>query len=501
MTEARVILDRDFVIGQTDPRLFGGFIEHLGRHIYTGLYEPGHPTADEHGFRRDVIELVRELNMPVMRYPGGNFVSGYRWEDGVGPREQRPVRLDLAWRVTETNAFGTNEFITWCRAVGTQPMLAINLGTRGAEAACALLEYCNHPRGTYWSDLRRRHGYEVPHQVRLWCLGNEMDGNWQLGHKTPAEYGRLAAETARAMRAFDRELELVACGSSHGGMPTFGTWEWEVLSETYDLVDYVSIHSYLGKGSADTASYLAQPDGVDRFIEEVVALVDAVAARRRSRKRLALSFDEWNVWGTGKHCPERAWMTAPRSHETLYTVEDALCVGGILLALINHADRVRIACLAQVVNVLAPIMTEPGGRAWRQTIFYPLAMASRFGRGTVLRPVITSTLYDTPAAPGTPHLKMAAVRDTESRKLALFVLNRDVHEPLTLTVELRGFPAMRAVEAQVLADADLSAANTLEHPDRVRLRSAELPEVREARLVGRLPPVSWNVIRLEALSP
>ena len=365
MRKALVTLHPDFILSAVDPRLFGGFAEHLGRHIYEGIYEPGHPTADEQGFRGDVVELVRELDMPVMRYPGGNFVSGYNWEDGVGPRELRPTRLDLAWNSTETNQFGTNEFVDWCRKVGTEPMLAVNLGTRGAAAARDLVEYCNHPAGSAGSDLRRSHGYEQPHGVKLWCLGNEMDGPWQIGHKTAAEYGRLACEAAKLMKWTDPTIQLVACGSSGRGMSTFGAWELEVLDHTFDHVDYLSIHTYLGNAEGDTASFLAKPDGMDDFIGETVALCDAAAARRRSGKRLMLSFDEWNVWyHSHQHPKPAAWSQAPHLIEDVYTFEDALCVGGMLISLLNHADRVKIACLAQVVNVIGAIMTEAGGPAW-----------------------------------------------------------------------------------------------------------------------------------------
>ena len=296
MKQATLILDADFIIAEVDPRLFGGFAEHLGRHIYTGIYEPGHPTADENGFRRDVLDLVRELRMPIMRYPGGNFVSGYRWEDGVGPVGQRPSRLDLAWGALEPNTIGTNEFMDWCKKVDTAPMLAVNLGTRGPEAAQALVEYCNHPGGTEWSDLRKRHGYAQPHAVKVWCLGNEMDGPWQMCQKTAWEYGRIAAESAKLMKWTDPTIETVLCGSSGRTMRTFGRWEWEALSEAYEQTDYLSLHTYYGNTTDDTAGFLAQVDNMSDFIRETAALCDAVGATKKIRRKINLSFDEWNVW-------------------------------------------------------------------------------------------------------------------------------------------------------------------------------------------------------------
>lgn len=501
MLTAKVTLDRDFVLDRVDPRLFGGFAEHLGRCIYGGLYEPDHPTADPHGFRGDVLELVRELDMPVLRYPGGNFVSGYRWEDGVGPRDQRPARLDLAWKTTEPNLFGTNEFVDWCRAAGSAPMLAVNLGTRGPAEARELVEYCNHPGGTQLSDLRRAHGWEAPHDIKLWCLGNEVDGTWQMGHKTAQEYGRAACEAAKLMRWTDPRAELVVCGSSFRGMSTFAAWEREVLEHTFDHVDYVSIHSYYGNQNGDTASFLTRPDEMSEFIDEVVATVDHVAAQRRSRKRIMLSFDEWNVW-FHSHDDRRKydikdWDVAPPLLQDEYTMEDALVVGGMLITLLNQCARVKIGCIAQVVNVIAPIMTQAAGPAWRQTIFWPFAQASRHGRGTVLRALVDSPRYDSAARQGAPVLALAAVRpDDDAARLTLFAVNRSLTEPLAVEVDARSFGDFTAIDHQVLRHADLLATNTVEAPDNVRPAAAQAARPEGGRVRLELPPASWNVVRL-----
>ncbi len=497
--QARLVLDQDFSVGAVDPRLFGGFAEHLGRHIYSGIYEPGHPTADAQGFRQDVVALVRELQMPAMRYPGGNFVSGYRWEDGVGPRDRRPTRLDLAWQSSESNQFGTNEFIDWCRQVGTQPMLAVNLGTRGPEAARNLVEYCNHPGQTAWSDLRREHGYADPHGVNMWCLGNEMDGPWQMGHKTADEYGRLACEAAKLMKWTDPGIELVACGSSGRGMGSFIDWEQTVLQHTFDQVDYLSIHTYYGNGDHNTPQFLARPDEMDAFIDEVVAVCDAVAARRRARKRIMLSFDEWNVWyhSNSKPKPE-PWSTAPALLEDVYTFEDALCVGGMLISLLNHADRVKIGCLAQVVNVIAPIMTAPGGAAWRQSIFHPFALASRHGRGTVMQTRVEAPTYAVGSLENVSYLKAAAVWNPERRELALFLLNRNLEQPLELTVEPRQFGDLAVAGWTLLHHADLKAVNTAAAPNTIQPIAATGATMKQDRLTLQLPPASWSLLLLRA---
>ena len=501
--KATLTLDHEFTLGQLDPRLFGGFAEHLGRHIYEGIYEPGHPEADEQGFRRDVIALVQQLRMPIMRYPGGNFVSGYQWEDGVGPVDQRPSRLDLAWKSTESNHFGTNEFMDWCRKVGTAPMLAVNLGTRGPAEAGHLVEYCNHPGGTAWSDLRHAHGYAAPHQVKLWCLGNEMDGPWQTGQKTAAEYGRIASEAAKIMKWIDPTIELVACGSSSRDMASFGQWELEVLDHTFDHIDYLSLHTYYNNSDDDTPSFLARPEFMSDFIEETIALCDAVAATRKSSKRIHLSFDEWNVWfhshddRTKKNIPD--WAVAPPLLEDVYTMEDALVVGGMLISLLNHADRVKIGCIAQVVNVIAPIMTAKGGPAWKQTIFYPFEHASNFGRGRVLRPVIDSPRYDCRARAGTPTLAASGV-ENEDGTVTIFALHRSLDQEMDLRLVLRGFTNLATQSHIVLRHDDLKATNTETAPGNVAPTLAPHQAQPGEDFDVRLPAASWNVIRLSPVS-
>ena len=488
--EARVTIDRAARIGDIDPRIYGSFVEHLGRAVYGGVYEPGHLSADDMGFRGDVLALVRELGVPIVRYPGGNFVSGYEWEDGVGPRSERPRRLDLAWSSIETNEIGLCEFQEWAKRAGAEVMMAVNLGTRGAESARDLVEYCNFPRGSKFSDLRRAHGYETPFGFRTWCLGNEMDGPWQIGHKTAGEYGRLAAETGKIMKWVDPDIELVACGSSNSAMPSFGDWERTVLRHTYDVVDYLSLHSYYGNRSGDTGEYLACCRDMDRFITTVAAICDEVRAEKGSDKTMLLSFDEWNVWfhSNEQDKKQEKWTVAPPLLEDIYTFEDALVVGCLLITLLRHADRVKIACLAQLVNVIAPIMTETGGRAWAQTIFYPFLHASRFGRGVSLRTEIDCPAYDAGAYGETPYLEAVATADEGAGTLTLFAVNR-ADEPLSLTPDLRGFPSPRLLSHTVLRSDDLKAVNTADDPERVK------PEALPISDAVVLPPKSWNVLR------
>ncbi|MEU3302287.1 alpha-N-arabinofuranosidase [Streptomyces sp. NPDC006678] len=500
---ARFTLDPAFTVGDVSPRLFGSFVEHLGRCVYTGIFEPGHPAADESGLRTDVLELIRELGVTAVRYPGGNFVSGYKWEDGVGPAEQRPRRLDLAWRSTETNRFGLSEYIGFVKKIGPQaePMLAVNLGTRGVAEALELQEYANHPAGTELADRRVAHGDKDPFGIRLWCLGNEMDGPWQTGHKTAHEYGRLAAETARAMRQIDPSVELVACGSSNQSMPTFAAWEATVLQEAYEAVDYISLHAYYEETEGDRDSFLASAVDMESFIENVVATCDHVGARLKSPKRINLSFDEWNVWYMSRFQEESEanpleWPEAPRLLEDNYSVTDAVVFGSLLIALLRHADRVTVACLAQLVNVIAPIMTEPGGAAWRQTTFFPFAQASRYGRGQVLDVRVESPTYDTAKYGAVALLHATAVRDPQSGAVTVFAVNRSQTKALPLEVSLHGLDVTELVEHSALSDADPEARNTLDEPDRVTPHPAEGTSLRAGVLEAVLEPMSWNVIRL-----
>ncbi|MET7475948.1 alpha-N-arabinofuranosidase [Streptomyces sp. NPDC005648] len=502
MLHASLTVDPAFRVADVSPRTFGSFVEHMGRCVYTGIYEPGHPLADEDGLRRDVLDLVRELGVTAVRYPGGNFVSGFRWEDSVGPVADRPTRLDLAWHSTETNAFGLHEFHRWARKAGVEPMMALNLGTRGVAEALDLLEYANHPGGTAWSDQRIKNGAADPFGIRMWCLGNEMDGPWQTGHKTAAEYGRLAAETGRAMRMIDPNLELVACGSSSSSMPTFGAWEATVLEEAYDQVDYISCHAYYEELDGDLGSFLASAVDMDGFVESVVATADHIRAKLGRRKRINLSFDEWNVWYNSRfEAAEKPteWAVAPRVIEDEYNVADAVVVGGLLISLLRHSDRVTAACLAQLVNVIAPIRSEAGGPSWRQTTFHPFAQAARHARGTVLRVEPVAPLYETKRFGGVPVVDAVATHVEGADgpdELTVFAVNRHQAENVELALDLRAFPGYTPVEHSVLSDPDIRATNTQDDPDRVRPYTAETGAVTEGRLTVSLPPVSWNVVRL-----
>ena len=492
-----------------DRRLFGAFLEHLGRAVYTGVYDPGNPLSDERGFRKDVIKEVGDLHVPIMRYPGGNFVSGYNWLDGVGPRKDRPAVLERAWNSLETNQFGTNDFMDWARAVGTEPLLGFNLGTGTSEMAVAYIEYCNYAKGTKWSDLRRSHGYEQPHKVKYWCLGNEMDGPWQIGRLTGREYGRKARDIAQQARVIDPEVQLIACGSSSAGMPTYLEWDREVLEECYDMVDGISLHAYYGNSpetsGGKTERYLAMNLDMERQIREVATVCDYVQGLKRSPKRLWLSFDEWNVWyransgdatnGHGKY--------APRLLEEVYNLEDALLVGGLLNTLLRQSDRVRVGCLAQIVNVIAPLMTSEKG-VLRQSTYFPYAMALEFAAGRVLDLQVESETYPVKAAGlrgsfarnmDVPFVDVAATYDAKSKRAAVFVLNRDSAGERELALEFEDIVPGKVLVAQTVTGPDLKAFNTFENPANVVATKLDATRA-GTKMTIKVPPRSYSVFHL-----
>jgi alpha-N-arabinofuranosidase len=496
----RVYVDSRRTIAPIDRNLFGSFLEHLGRAIYQGVYDPGSKLSDASGFRKDVLAEIRQLGVPIIRYPGGNFVSGYDWLDGVGPKKDRPRVLDKAWDTIEANQFGTDEFLAWCRIAGTEPLMGLNLGTGSAEQAAALVEYCNLEKGTRWSDLRRQHGIADPYRVKHWCLGNEMDGPWQIGHMSATEYGLKAADAARQMRYVDPSLQLIACGSSGPLMPTYLEWDREVLEQCYQYVDGLSLHRYFGNNERDTGGdtkkYLALNLSMERQIAETVAVCDLVRGHKRSPKKLWLSFDEWNVWyrtNTGDAVDGHR-QEAPHLLEEVYNLEDALLVGGLINSLLRNADRVKIACLAQLINVIAPIMTDANG-ILRQTIYYPYSWALQFARGAVLDLLVQSSTYEVAGLDQVAHVDVAGAFDPSDGKLCLLILNRDLSQSHDLEVVWEDAAPSRLIAASVLTGEDLKVANSFAAPQRVVPQSLAAPGTGGAKTKFEVPAHSYTVIQ------
>jgi alpha-N-arabinofuranosidase len=496
---ARVYVDSRRLIGALDRNLFGSFLENLGRAIYEGIYDPASKVSDGNGFRTDVLDQIRKLRVPLIRYPGGNFVSGYNWLDGVGPKQDRPTVLDKAWNSLQSNQFGTNEYMGWCKAAGTEPLMGLNLGTGTPEQAAALVEYCNVEKGTEWSELRRKHGYPEPYHVQHWCLGNEMDGPWQIGHVTATEYGLKAQDSARQMRLIDPGLQLIACGSSGPFMPTYLEWDREVLEQCYDYVDGLSLHRYVGntpeETGSDSSKYVAINLTMDQQIEETLAVCDMVRGHKRSKKQLWLSFDEWNVWyrqRTGDAVDGHR-TEAPHLLEEIYNLEDALVVGGLMNSLLRHADRVKIACLAQLVNVIAPIMTNRDG-LFLQTIFYPYSWGLEYAQGSVLRVQTDSPTYEVAGMGQVPYLDVVGTM-AEDGKVALFILNRDLAKARSFEVNWQDKTPGPVLASWVLTGDDLKAVNGFDAPRKVVPQALEKPTTLGGRSKVEVPARSYSVIQ------
>jgi len=499
ISAARVYVDSRRTIAPIDRNLFGSFLEHLGRAIYEGIYDPGSSLSDSDGFRKDVMEEVKHLGVPIIRYPGGNFVSGYNWLDGVGPKKDRPTVLDKAWNSLNSNQFGTNEFLAWCKEVGTEPLMGLNLGTGTPEQAADLVEYCNVEKGTRWSNLRREHGIAEPYKIERWCLGNEMDGPWQIGHMSATEYGLKAADAARQMHYVDSSLKLIACGSSGPFMPTYLEWDREVLEQCYDYVDGLSLHRYFDNTETtggDSAKFLAMNLTMDRQIAETVAVCDLVRGHKRSPKQLWLSFDEWNVWYRERRgdAVDGKKTEAPHLLEEIYNLEDALLVGGLLNTLIRNSNRVKLACLAQLINVIAPIMTNANG-LFRQTIYYPYSWALQFARGAALNVLVESSTYDVKGLDQVPHLDVAGSHNAADGSVALFILNRDLQKAHDVEIVWEDQAPTRVLTTTVLTGDDLKAVNSFQSPQKVAPQSFAKPTTTNGRTKFEVPARSYTMVQ------
>lgn len=488
--KAEITINKKYTVGEIDKRIYGAFIEHIGRAVYEGIYEPGHPEADDMGFRRDVISLAKDLGVTLVRYPGGNFVSAYNWEDGTGDRSKRPQKVNSAWQSIETNEVGIDEFQEWANRTDTEVMMAVNLGTRGPVEAQNCVEYCNAKTDTYYAAMRKENGFERPFGINLWCLGNEMGGLGQIGRKTADEYGKIALETAKHMKRVSPDIELSVCGSSHINMPCFGEWDHTVLDYTYSYVDYISIHQYYSN-SCDVRDYLARATDLDAYIKSIISICDAVKAEKHSNKTINIAFDEWNVWTDGVLEDIPQWQTAPHIGEMTYTLADALVVGTMLMVFQNNCKRVKIACIAQLVNAIAPIMTEKGGKAWVQTIYYPFMYAAKYGQGEVMNIILNCDRYSTDKHRDIAYIEASAIHNADKSEIIIFAVNRSLTDDAELVVDFENFGDCVLVEHVELYSDNIEATDTKDWQE-VTPRSAESANGRPL-----LKKHSWNMLKYE----
>jgi alpha-N-arabinofuranosidase len=451
---SRIKIDFDRKIGTIDRNIYGNFIEHLGRCIYGGIYEEGSPLSDADGFRKDVLEAARDLHISVLRWPGGNFSSGYNWKDGIGPKEARPRRWDTAWQSEESNRFGTDDFIKYCRKVGAEPYICVNMGTGTMQDAADWVEYCNATTDTYWANLRKKYGHPEPYNVKYWGLGNEIYGSWQAGHKNAEEYAALASEFAKMMRWVDPDIKLIACGGNDVG------WDRQVLEHLVDAVDYISLHHY--GGNTDTAKEMQDEQWFEQQIRVLDCLITTVTPRDEKKERVKIAADEWNIWF-------RSWFKRGDEHklEETYNLRDALWVASALNTFHRYCNTVQLADLAQLVNVIAPIVTDSKGIVL-QTTYYPLKLYAELCGSVALDPLVRSDTF--PDMPDMPYLHVSATTDKSAKKLTLAVVNRHPTADITAEIVLEGFTPRGTGDLYEVNGPSLDATNTFAEPNNVTVK-------------------------------
>ncbi len=491
MKNIKITCNKDYIIGRIDNRIYGSLLEHMGRVVYTGIYDENSQNTNDLNFRTDVISAIKNAGITTIRYPGGNFVSTYNWEDGVGPIEKRPSCLDLAWRSIETNRFGTDEFMKWSKLTNTNPLVAVNLGTRGIQDAINYIEYCNIKSGSKYSQMRIDNGVYNPYNIKMWCLGNEMDGKWQIGHKLAHEYGRLAAETSKAMKVVDPTIETVLCGSSLNIMETYPDWEMQVLDDAYEYVDYISLHQYFGGQEKGTEAFLRQADEINEYIDTVNSIIKFTKAKKKAQNHVYISLDEWGVWThasseTVKESEAVRWSEAPAISEMIYTFEDSLLFAGMLMAIMNNCDVVKIACQALVTNISSMIMTDKNGGMWLQTIYYPFSLMAKYGKGVVL---------DTKNSDKEKILSSVIIHNEEKSEIVAFILNRS-NEEIDIEINCAGYKPLEIIEHIIFHSNDLKVTNEIEH-DAVKPKNIDNAILKNDIIRARIEKFSWNLVRIK----
>jgi alpha-N-arabinofuranosidase len=487
-TVARIKIDSDRTIGEVSPLLFGNFSEHLGRMIYGGIYEEGSPLSDQFGYRKDVFSAVKDLDVSILRWPGGNFASGYNWKDGIGPKDQRPTRIDLAWNDLESNRFGTDEFLRYCEMLGTEPYICINAGLGTVDDARHWVEYCNEPRHTYWADQRRKNGREEPYKVKYWALGNEIDGPWQLGNKSAEEYSKFALETAKAMRLVDRDIKLVASGSSNYGADWIA-WNRTVLNTLRNQVDYIAIHTYINNSQNDLERFLAWSSTIDHYIEVTAALIRQAQSGQPNPRPIYVAYDEWNVW----------YRTGNREKlEEVYNFEDALAMGMFFNSFFRHANVVKMANIAQMVNVIAPIMTNKQG-LYLQTTYFPLVEYGKQRGNIALDTFVSAPTYKVPnRSTEYKYLDVSTTFNARDRMLYVNVLNRSKDKDLSTKIENQEGQIAGDVGVWEMNNADLKATHTFGDDKKLRPVTKTIsPKIENNAFTYTFPAHSLTILKVK----
>jgi len=527
--KATVTVHPAYKIGDISPRLFGAFLEPIGSMVNGSMYNPKHPTADDKGFRRDFIDALKGTGLPAVRLPGGNFVSGWDWKDSIGPMEKRKAHLDLAWYQYIPNDVGHDEYLQWAERVGFEPMYTINLGTGNINDAVSIIEYSNHEGGTYWSDLRKEYGHEKPYGVKVWYLGNEMDGAWQIGswEKNPRGYGVTAREVSKAMKWVDPKIETVACVSCTQFLPTYPQWDLEVLQECYETVDYISLHHYHSAPMGDLGALLGGSAMFEDYIRTEIALCDFVQTKLRIPKQMMLSFDEYasmmrpvselhygragnlhllrfNPETTYVHHDPDDWSTL-RMHGRGPEILNAITSASTMLIFMRHADRIKIGCMTGGLGALAATNRE---HVWRSAAHYPLAQLIKYAHGVSLMPSVDCDTYDIPGYAtndfhqydtheGVQYIESAAAYDEANGELSVFVINRNWEQDTTLELNIRGFEGYDFVEQIQLYTDDIDAANSYEDPKVIVPSISSAAKFEDGKVSTVAKKLSWNVFRFK----
>jgi alpha-N-arabinofuranosidase len=498
--KAVVKLNPDKLISDVSPFLLGQFVEHLERCVYDGIW-----TLDGKRLRPDTMDLIKQLNPPMIRYPGGNFASGYHWEDGIGRKESRPRRHDVAWQAEESNQVGTDEFLSFCEEIGTEPYLVVNDGSGTPEEAAQWVAYCNSPEQTEAGKLRAANGHPLPYHVKYWGVGNEVWGAWQIGTTSAKEYVNRMKRFIVAMKKVDPSIKIIAVGNhpltDDPDDPAF-LWNKEVLERSGELIDFLSWHIY----QPEKEGWQESPDEFELFksicaapldIATYLNRVDAQIKAAGYSNKILQALDEWNVW-----LPPKKGETS--MHHVTYTMRDALYVASTLAVLFRNSSLVKIANLAQLVNVLPLIQTNETN-AIATTIYYPFILLSQMLGTNVEVEVDSPTFVSKAVGPNisdrtsVSYLDCLATLDQKQKKLSLLLVNRDPFHKMV--VDLKGLSpeSYKPKESTQIKASHPLAANTFNNPFRVRLSESNLPSERDGAFSIKLDPASICLVEFEII--